>query len=153
LEEEEEDGRSGDEDEDSEMEDEEPTPAPEKSKRTRHNKSKVSVADAADADAIRKAELEAERLGAEPGEFEEAVEKAGKRKKAEPEVRMVDSDGEEAGATEENMNKMLLSNKKRKLFTHIKKVQGNRNSQKEVLQQKKIAIVKKQRKEGRKSTA
>lgn len=125
------------EDEDEEMEDEEveemdedeesaPAPAAEKpSKRSRHKKPKI---DSTDADAIRKAELEAERLGIEPGEFEEAVEKASKQQPKKPEPQL-DSDGEEAGATEENMNKMLLSNKKRKLFTHIKKVQGNRNSQ------------------------
>lgn len=96
-----------------------------KSKRSRHKKPKLSSDAVEDADAIRRAELEAERSGMEPALFDEAVEAAGRASKVdEPEVaETVD------GASEENMAKMLLSNKKRKLYNHIKKIQGKRSQE------------------------
>ncbi|KAG8856321.1 mRNA-binding ribosome synthesis protein nop7 [Tulasnella sp. 330] len=111
-------------------------------------KVRIDAKHAANEDAIRKAELAAERLGIEPAEFDDAIKKAAlKSRKDERQKEVVVKSGE--GASEENMAKMLLNNKKRKLYARMKTVQARKGSEKQLLEQKKIALVKKQRKDAR----
>ncbi|KAG8921895.1 mRNA-binding ribosome synthesis protein nop7 [Tulasnella sp. 417] len=157
-EEDEEEGSDEEEDEDVPMA---PAQSEEKSKK-RHRRGKKDAATAAlqvsnptDADAIRKAELEAERLGIEPAEFDKVLEKAAKQGAAEDGG---ESEGEEGGAvqvetagggaSEENMAKMLLSSKKRKLFNLMKRTNARKEAEKVRLQQKKIEIAKQKKRTG-----
>ncbi|KAG8986490.1 mRNA-binding ribosome synthesis protein nop7 [Tulasnella sp. JGI-2019a] len=110
-------------------------------------KIQIDAKHAADEDAIRKAELEAERLGVEPAEFDDAVKKATLKSKKAQRQEAAAVGG--TGASEENMAKMLLNNKKRKLYSRMKTVQARKGSEKQLLEQKKIALVKKQRKDAR----
>ncbi|KAG8921559.1 mRNA-binding ribosome synthesis protein nop7 [Tulasnella sp. 417] len=158
------------EDEDEEEEDEEEgsdvdvpmaPPQPEEKSKKRHRRGKKAAATAAlqvsnptDTDAIRKAELEAERLGIEPAEFDKVLEKAAKQGAAD---QGEESEGEEGGAvvetagggaSEENMAKMLLSSKKRKLFNLMKRTNARKEAEKVRLQQKKIEIAKQKKRTG-----
>lgn len=69
----------------------------------------VSLAE--DSAALRAAELEAEAAGVDPGVFEKELKKAKKAKVVET--------GKEVDA-EEDMNKMMMSNKQRKLYERMK---------------------------------
>ena len=69
-----------------------------------------AAAAAQDAAALRAAELEAEAAGVDFGTFEKEARKARKKVRAP----------EEAPAAEEDMNKMMMSNKQRKLYERMK---------------------------------
>ncbi|TFY81544.1 hypothetical protein EWM64_g2467 [Hericium alpestre] len=98
-------------------EDEEVDDAKDKSKVAR----KVAAAVADDAAALRAAELEAEAAGVDYGMFEKEVAKS--QKKAQK-VKAVEPDIAEA-----EMNKMMMSNKQRKLYEKMK--YGNRKRETE----------------------
>ncbi|KIO21581.1 hypothetical protein M407DRAFT_80240 [Tulasnella calospora MUT 4182] len=128
-------------------------PQPEEKSKKRHRRGKKAAAAAAataaalqvsnptDADAVRKAELEAERLGIEPAEFDKVLEKAAATNQGGEE-------GESEGASEENMAKMLLSSKKRKLYNLMKRTNARKEDEKVRLQQKKIEIAKQKKRTG-----
>ena len=71
----------------------------------------VSIGNADDAESLRAAELAAEAAGMEYGTFEKEVQRL--QRKREKEEKAVDQD-------EQDMGKMLLSNKKRKLYERMK---------------------------------
>ncbi|KAG8947335.1 mRNA-binding ribosome synthesis protein nop7, partial [Tulasnella sp. 408] len=139
-------------------------PQPEEKSKKRHRRGKkaataaLQVSNPTDADAVRKAELEAERLGIEPAEFDKVLEKAAAtNQKKQAAADEDESDGEEAapketapggGASEENMAKMLLSSKKRKLYNLMKRTNARKEEEKNRLQQKKIEIAKQKKRTG-----
>ena len=73
-----------------------------------------------DPDALRAAELEAEAAGIDHNAFEREVKKT-KKSKGEPALVPVE--------TEEEMNKMLMSNKKRKLYERMKHGQRKKDAE------------------------
>lgn len=77
-----------------------------------------AAATAEDAAALRAAELAAEAAGIDFGTFEKEAKKAQKK------VKKGDAPQEEAG--EQNMNKMMMSNKQRKLYERMKYGQKKR---------------------------
>ncbi|KAG8988447.1 mRNA-binding ribosome synthesis protein nop7 [Tulasnella sp. 427] len=155
----EDDEEDSEDDDDMEMEEEKEE---EKTKK-RHRRGKkaaasaVNVSNPTDADAVRKAELEAERLGIEPAEFDKVLEKAAKNKNRDVEEEEGDDEDDEEpkkiettkGASEENMAKMLLSSKKRKLYNLMKRTNARKEEEKVKLQKKKIEIAKQKKKSGR----
>jgi len=80
-----------------------------------------------DPDALRAAELAAEAAGIDYGAFEREVEKT---KKAKGKSAPVPAD------TEEDMNKMLMSNKKRKLYEKMKYGQRKKDAERKRLEQR-----------------
>ncbi|KAF7436981.1 mRNA-binding ribosome synthesis protein nop7 [Pleurotus ostreatus] len=88
-----------------------------------------------DAGALRAAELAAEAAGVDYDAFEKEVSKS--RKKAKK-VAVEDKDAD----AEQDMNKMLMSNKQRKLYERIKHSQGKRNTERTKLEERKKNLVK-----------
>ncbi|KIO22979.1 hypothetical protein M407DRAFT_27548 [Tulasnella calospora MUT 4182] len=128
LDEDEEDEDEAEDSEDEEHEDFHMAPPQprEKSKKRHQRGNKAAAAAAAlqvsnptDADAVRKAELEAERL-------EEAGRRRGRRSGGE-EGAATESAG---GASEENMPEMLLSSEKRRLYTFMKRTNARKEEEK-----------------------
>lgn len=164
--EDEEEGEEDEEAEDSEEEEGEDVsmapPQPDEKSKKRHRRGKkaataaLQVSNPTDADAIRKAELEAERLGIEPAEFDKVLEKAAATNQKKQAADEDESEGEEraketapgGGASEENMAKMLLSSKKRKLYNLMKRTNARKEEEKNRLQQKKIEIAKQKKRTG-----
>ncbi|KAI0815167.1 Pescadillo N-terminus-domain-containing protein [Irpex lacteus] len=91
-----------------------------------------AAATAEDAEALRAAELAAEAAGVDFGTFEKEARKARKKVKTT----------EESPAGEEDMNKMMMSNKQKKLYERMKYGERKRNAEKEKLQERKRTIEK-----------
>lgn len=85
--------------------------------------------------ALRSAELAAEAAGVEYGAFEKEITKA--RRKA---TKLGKSDGDEG---EKDMNKMLMSNKQRKLYERMKYGEKKRATEREGLEKKRGSLEKK----------
>ncbi|KAI0651761.1 Pescadillo N-terminus-domain-containing protein [Trametes meyenii] len=93
-----------------------------------------AAATAEDAAALRAAELAAEAAGIDYGTFEKEAKKAAKKaKKAE---------APQEDEAEQDMNKMMMSNKQRKLYERMKYGQKKRTEERQNLEQKKRAIEK-----------
>lgn len=103
-----------DEEVDEEDEDEDEEEVPEKT-------ALKAAAAAEDAAALRAAELEAEAAGVDFGTFEKEAKKARKN------VRVQEEESEAAG--EEDMNKMMMSNKQRKLYERMKHGEKKRTTE------------------------
>lgn len=104
--------------------------------------------------ALRAAELEAEAAGVEYGDFEAAVKKAKKSKSGGAltkgdEVDGTSGTGMAADDAEKEMNKMMMSNKQRKLYEKMKYSEKKREAEKVALEQKKAAIMKAKKKEAK----
>ncbi|CAL1696035.1 unnamed protein product [Somion occarium] len=93
-----------------------------------------AAAAAEDAAALRAAELEAEAAGVDFGTFEKTAQKARKKAKSS-ETPAVDE-------SEQDMNKMLMSNKQRKLFERMKHGEKKRAAERQNLEEKKRVIEK-----------
>ncbi|KAI0824261.1 Pescadillo N-terminus-domain-containing protein [Trametes gibbosa] len=93
-----------------------------------------AAASAEDAAALRAAELAAEAAGVDYGTFEKEAKKAQKKSKK--------TEAPQEVAEEENMNKMMMSNKHRKLYGRMKHGQKKRSEERQSLEQKKHAIEK-----------
>ncbi|KAJ7666426.1 Pescadillo N-terminus-domain-containing protein [Mycena rosella] len=100
-----------------------------------------AAADANDAASLRAAELAAEVAGVDYGTFEKEVRKSRKKSKAAPE------DGAEEG--EQDMNKMMMSNKQKKLYEKMKYSQKKKASERETLEEKKQLLQKQKRREAK----
>jgi pescadillo protein len=149
-EEEEEEAEAMDEDE-SEIEDDEDVP---KASVVQLEKAiKAAAEKPSDAALLRAAELEAERAGLNAGEFEEGLRKAVKKAKkaGSHSTQKEDKTKTQTGATEVEMNKMLMSNKKRKLYERMKYGERKRAEERAKLEQKRDMIKKEKHKELRKS--
>ncbi|TBU35147.1 Pescadillo N-terminus-domain-containing protein [Dichomitus squalens] len=124
-------------DEDEEMEDEEEVVegGSDEEEEARPLKAALkAAATAEDAAALRAAELAAEAAGVDFGTFEKESKKAQKKaKKAE-----VPKEDE----AEQNMNKMMMSNKQRKLYERMKYGEKKRAAERQDLEQKKRTIEK-----------
>ncbi|KAJ3488453.1 hypothetical protein NLI96_g2802 [Meripilus lineatus] len=101
----------------------------------------VSLAE--DSAALRAAELEAEAAGVDPGVFEKELKKAKKAKVVET--------GKEVDA-EEDMNKMMMSNKQRKLYERMKHGERKRAAERQVLETRKRSIEKEKKRRGKAAT-
>ncbi|KAI0094704.1 Pescadillo N-terminus-domain-containing protein [Irpex rosettiformis] len=96
----------------------------------------AAAAAAEDVAALRAAELEAEAAGVDFGTFEKEARKARKKVKA----------SEDAPTTEEDMNKMMMSNRQRKLYERMKYGERKRTAEKDRLQDRKRSIEKQHKK-------
>ncbi|KAH9857869.1 Pescadillo N-terminus-domain-containing protein [Lenzites betulinus] len=93
-----------------------------------------AAASAEDAAALRAAELAAEAAGIDYGTFEKEAKKAQKKAKK--------TAAPQEDAAEANMNKMMMSNKQRKLYERMKYGQKQRSEERQNLEQKKRTIEK-----------
>lgn len=91
--------------------------------------------------ALRAAELAAEAAGVDFGAFEKEVSKSRKASKKKAPEGMIED-------TEQDMNKMMMSNKQKKLYEKMKYSQKKRETERAGLEAKKQAI-QKQRKRGK----
>ncbi|KAI1797786.1 Pescadillo N-terminus-domain-containing protein [Ganoderma leucocontextum] len=130
--------------EDEEMEDEEIVEDDEEEEDARPAKAALkAAATAEDAAALRAAELAAEAAGVDFGTFEKETKKAQKKaKKAE-----VPKDDE----AEQDMNKMMMSNKQRKLYERMKYGEKKRATERQELEQKKRTIEKEKKRRSKAS--
>jgi pescadillo protein len=120
--------------EDGEDDEEADTPVP-----TSKKVLKALAADAQrDSAARRAAELQAEAAGVDFGAFEKAVKKEKKAAKQKPAQPNPAANNDK----EDEMNKMLMSNKQRKLYEKMKYGERKREAERTVLEQKKAAIKK-----------
>ncbi|KAJ6509228.1 Pescadillo N-terminus-domain-containing protein [Mycena vitilis] len=103
-----------------------------------------AAAAANDAAALRAAELAAEVAGVDYGTFEKEVKKSRKKSKA------VASDGVEEG--EQDMNKMMMSNKQKKLYERMKYSENKKASERATLEGKKQQIQKQKKREAKAGT-
>ncbi|KAJ3544942.1 hypothetical protein NMY22_g2621 [Coprinellus aureogranulatus] len=83
--------------------------------------------------ALRVAELAAEAAGMDYGTFESKVKKASKKSSKPP---------NSVEGAEDDMNKMMMSNKQRKLYEKVKHSQQKRNAEREKLETRRRAIQK-----------
>ncbi|EPQ60868.1 hypothetical protein GLOTRDRAFT_53415 [Gloeophyllum trabeum ATCC 11539] len=103
---------------------------------------KVTLEDVADPAVLRAAELAAEAAGLDYGTFEKDITKLQKRAKNKANA------GATEGQEEGDMNKMLMSNKQRKLYEKMKYGQRKRAAEREKLEERKRTLDKaKKRKE------
>ncbi|KAF7791940.1 hypothetical protein EIP86_002966 [Pleurotus ostreatoroseus] len=124
-----------DEDDESQAEDASDAEGSEEEAEARPDKAALAAAAVAeDAAALRAAELEAEAAGVDFGTFEKQAKKARKKTKA----------SEEQGPAEgeEDMNKMMMSNKQRKLYEKMKYSENKRTADRQALEQKRHIIEK-----------
>ncbi|KAJ6519522.1 Pescadillo N-terminus-domain-containing protein [Mycena sanguinolenta] len=98
-----------------------------------------AAATADDPTSLRAAELAAEVAGVDYGTFEKEVRKS--RKKSKAPAR------EDADDGEQDMNKMMMSNKQKKLYERMKYSQKKKASEREVLEGKKQQLQKQNRRE------
>ncbi|KZT74713.1 hypothetical protein DAEQUDRAFT_700697 [Daedalea quercina L-15889] len=103
-----------------------------------------AAAEAEDEAALRAAELAAEAAGVDYGTFEKEAKKA--KKAAAKAPAHVD------GEAEQEMNKMMMSNKQRKLYERMKYGEKKRATEKQNLEQKKRVIEKEKRKRSKTKT-
>ncbi|KAJ7783446.1 Pescadillo N-terminus-domain-containing protein [Mycena maculata] len=94
-----------------------------------------------DATSLRAAELAAEVAGVDYGTFEKEVRKSRKKSKAAP------ADGAEDG--EQDMNKMMMSNKQKKLYERMKYSEKKKASERATLEGKKQQLQKQKRREAK----
>lgn len=103
----------------------------EKSKRSKSTSNLINAA--SDPDLLRKAELEAERAGVDPLVFEEQVKKATKKSQAKTGTGVEDESNQTrvkmANGVDVSMNKMLMSNKQRKLYEKMKYSQKSKDDE------------------------
>ncbi|EJF66612.1 Pescadillo N-terminus-domain-containing protein [Dichomitus squalens] len=133
-------------DEDEEMEDEEEVVegGSDEEEEARPLKAALkAAATAEDAAALRAAELAAEAAGVDFGTFEKESKKAQKKAK-KAEVTKEDE-------TEQNMNKMMMSNKQRKLYERMKYGEKKRAAERQDLEQKKRTIEKEKKRRSKAS--
>ncbi|KAL0580311.1 mRNA-binding ribosome synthesis protein nop7 [Marasmius crinis-equi] len=97
-----------------------------------------AIAEATDEAALRTAELAAEAAGLDSTAFEKEVAKA--RRKLKKASKEKGTDGVED--KEKDMNKMMMSNKQRKLYEKMKYSQNKRNTERTTLEQRKRDIQK-----------
>ena len=83
---------------------------------------KAAVSAGADPEALRAAELAAEAAGVDYGAFEKEVAKSQKKAKAPAKAAATDD-------AEQDMNKMMMSNKQRKLYEKVKHSQKKREAE------------------------
>ncbi|KAJ6604337.1 Pescadillo N-terminus-domain-containing protein [Mycena vulgaris] len=100
-----------------------------------------AAATANDAASLRAAELAAEVAGVDFGTFEKEVRKSHKKSKAAP------KDDAEDG--EQDMNKMMMSNKQKKLYEKMKYSQKKKASERATLEDKKQQLQKQKRREAK----
>ncbi|KAF7339913.1 Pescadillo-like protein [Mycena venus] len=100
-----------------------------------------AAATASDAAALRAAELAAEVAGVDYGTFEKEVRKSRKKSKAPGQV-----DAEDA---EQDMNKMMMSNKQKKLYERMKYSEKKKASERAVLEGKKQLLQKQKKREAK----
>ncbi|KAI5835872.1 hypothetical protein K523DRAFT_290332 [Schizophyllum commune Tattone D] len=96
---------------------------------------KAAVSAGADPEALRAAELAAEAAGVDYGAFEKQVAKSQKKAKAPAKTNAADD-------AEQDMNKMMMSNKQRKLYEKVKHSQKKREAEKTKLEQRKLDLIK-----------
>ncbi|KAJ3556935.1 hypothetical protein NM688_g1750 [Phlebia brevispora] len=101
----------------------------------------AAAAAAEDAAALRAAELEAEAAGVDFGAFEKQAKKARKKVKTSEEHARADG--------EEDMNKMMMSNKQRKLYEKMKYSEKKRATERQTLEDKRKAIEKEKKRKTR----
>ncbi|KAJ8515261.1 hypothetical protein ONZ45_g7304 [Pleurotus djamor] len=94
-----------------------------------------------DADALRAVELAAEAAGVDYAAFEKEVSNS--RKKAKKAVV------HEAPDAEADMNKMLMSNKQRKLYERVKHSQNKRSAERTKLEERKKTLSKEKKRKGK----
>lgn len=126
---------------DAEMEDEEEEQAGSESEEEEAAPEKAALKAAAaaeDAAALRAAELEAEAAGVDFGAFEKEARKALKKVRVEEE--------EPEDAAEADMNKMMMSNKQRKLYERMKHGEKKRAAERQNLEQKRKQLEKEKKK-------
>ncbi|KAJ7139816.1 Pescadillo N-terminus-domain-containing protein [Mycena epipterygia] len=100
-----------------------------------------AAASANDATSLRAAELAAEVAGVDYGTFEKEVKKSRKKSKA------IARDDAEDG--EQDMNKMMMSNKQKKLYEKMKYSQNKKASERATLEGKKQELQKQKRREAK----
>ncbi|KAJ7456683.1 Pescadillo N-terminus-domain-containing protein [Mycena latifolia] len=100
-----------------------------------------AAAVANDAASLRAAELAAEVAGVDYGTFEKEVRKSRKKSKATA------GDGAEDG--EQDMNKMMMSNKQKKLYEKMKYSQKKKASERATLEEKKQQLQKQKKREAK----
>lgn len=98
---------------------------------------------AANAEDMRAAELEAEAAGVSYADFERIVKKAVKGKP------LTTLQGEDTELAEKDMNKMLMSNKSKRMYESLNRQKRKREEEKHVLEQKRAAIDKAKQKEAK----
>ncbi|KAK0233464.1 Pescadillo N-terminus-domain-containing protein [Armillaria fumosa] len=98
----------------------------------------VAAAAAGDESALRAAELAAEVAGVDPSAFEKEVQKSRKKMKKTNEAD-----------DESDMNKMMMSNRQKKLYEKMKYGQQKKALERSTLEAKKKGIQKEKRKQGR----
>ncbi|KAF9068072.1 Pescadillo N-terminus-domain-containing protein [Rhodocollybia butyracea] len=101
----------------------------------------VAIAATEDAAALRAAELAAEAAGIDPSAFEKEVAQS-RRKSKKNSSNGVDE-------AEADMNKMLMSNKQKKLYEKVKYSQNKRNLERSKLEEKKKDLQRQKRKEAK----
>ncbi|KAF9535865.1 Pescadillo N-terminus-domain-containing protein [Crepidotus variabilis] len=89
--------------------------------------------------ALRAAELAAEAAGLEYGDFEAKVKQANKKRSKKVSETSVE-------VAEQDMNKMMMSNKQRKLYEKMKYSQGKKNSERLKLEERKKDLLRQKRK-------
>ncbi|KAE9410922.1 hypothetical protein BT96DRAFT_870725 [Gymnopus androsaceus JB14] len=98
----------------------------------------IATAATEDAAALRAAELAAEAAGIDPSAFEKEVSKSRRQSKK------ASSGGVDEAETD--MNKMMMSNKQKKLYEKVKYSQNKRNTERSKLEEKKKSLEKQKRK-------
>ncbi|TFK94303.1 hypothetical protein K466DRAFT_536172 [Polyporus arcularius HHB13444] len=126
----------GEDDEVEGSEDEEPVARPAKA-------ALKAAAAAEDAAALRAAELAAEAAGVDFGTFEKETKKAQKK------ARKADAPKEDEA--EQDMNKMMMSNKQRKLYERMKYGEKKRTVERQQLEQKKRSLEKEKKRRAKSS--
>ncbi|KZT21637.1 hypothetical protein NEOLEDRAFT_1164472 [Neolentinus lepideus HHB14362 ss-1] len=99
------------------------------------------VEDAEDPAALRVAELAAEAAGVDYGTFEKGMNRLQKKAKAVPGMEQQDA--------EENMNKMLMSNRQRKLYEKIKYSEKKRAAERQKLEARRHTLDKEKKRKAK----
>ncbi|THU91775.1 hypothetical protein K435DRAFT_726890 [Dendrothele bispora CBS 962.96] len=133
----EQDDMSVDEDEESESQDEDATMDESESADAAALKA-VAVAATDESADLRAAELAAEAAGVDPALFEKELKKSRKKVKSDT-----------VGSTEQDMNKMMMSNRQRKLYEKMKYSQNKRAMERSNLEAKRTNIEKQARKKAK----
>ncbi|KAF8898566.1 Pescadillo N-terminus-domain-containing protein [Infundibulicybe gibba] len=89
--------------------------------------------------ALRAVEIAAEAAGIEYGDFEKEVSRSQRKQK--------NVAGDETGDVEKDMNKMMMSNKQKKLYEKIKYSQKKRETEREGLEKRRKTLVKEKKRD------
>lgn len=106
----------------------------------------LAVVTADDPEALRMAELAAEAAGVDYGTFEKEVQKKQKQQKQKQKQK---EDAVVDGGGEEDMNKMLMSKRKRQLYERMKYGEKKRATEHAILEEKRTKIEKDRRRKAR----